>query len=432
MEAITGQTEYFRMQLITLLGRSVAWYKLSDPTSTSNMTTVQIAAAHSFMVAFLLVTRWVSNRQVGYIRFSANTKIMPRPDEINILGASAGPADERLPGQASSVSPLQLLARDRTAPFPIANLAPKQHARTSTFVANIPSPPNSQEDDEGTNIIGDAMEIDWESSPRPQMPGTLVDRTNHTNTVQPKRQPKVARGGYNDRLTQGSGWTGMRSELFGIDDSLSAEAGRKRAEEATKPKLRYQPPTEPNPFRGRLPQAPMSMERRLRNPVSQVQPFKMTPLSKQQDFLKQMRTGILQGKTFSSDSGPKQHSANTTLDPHSNNDDETDEEFSPAKSRTRGGLELKESGWRLASDVAQATGLEDLFGGTGFRIVDEPDVSSGTPTVRSWGHNTWGAAAKMAVVGLLLALVVTVGWNVQPVKRAVCLWLVARLNDMGV
>ncbi|KAK5127481.1 hypothetical protein LTR85_006820 [Meristemomyces frigidus] len=416
MEAVTGRTEYFRMQLVMLAMGSVAYYKLSDPAVTADLTTQQLLAAHSFMIMFVAMIQWVSNRAVSPVIFKLKLNMMPKPEERDVLGALAGPGDERVTPVASSIPPSQLFARDRTAPFPIANLAPK---RSIYGKSAIPSPPPSDETDEE----GDAMDMDWQPSLQSQMPGAKVDRTYRPRLTPPKPKQQNVRSMYNHGTTQGGlGWSGVRDELFGIQDNLQVEAERKRKEEEERAKLRYQPPVELNPFRGRLPQAPMSMERKLRNPITQVS-FKKAPASKQQGFMAQMRSGIEQGKTFAKEQKEvkKQH-AQARLQ-----HEEDDDEFSPAKQRTRGGLELKESNWKLATDVAQATGLEDLFGGNSFRIADEPAIAEMAEKRRQEN----GKMLKLVFGVALPVAVLTACWNVQAVRRTLCLWLVGKLEEGG-
>lgn len=414
MEAVTGQTEHFRMQLIMLVVRAIAYYKLSNSAFTAGLTTQQLLAAHGFTILFLAVVQWVSNRAIRCVVFKLKLNMMPRPEERDVLGALAGPEDERITPQASSIPPSQLFARDRTAPFPIGNLAPK---RSTYQTSTIPSPPPSDETDEE----GDAMDMDWQPSLQSQMPGAKIDRTYRPKLSPSRRTQQSVRSMYNHGTSQGLGWSGVRDELFGIQDHLHSGAERKLKEEEEKAKLRYQPPVEQSPFRGRLPQAPMSMERKLRNPITQVS-FKKTPVTKQQNFLQQMRSGIEQSKTFIKEPEAKKQDA---LARFQINDDD-DDEFSPAKTRTRGGLELKESTWTLPTDVPQATGLEDLFGGS-FNIADGPAITFAAENRRQ----DQGKMLKLAFVVALPIAAVAVGWNVKAVRRVVCMWLVDKLEALG-
>ncbi|KAK4549696.1 hypothetical protein LTR36_004997 [Oleoguttula mirabilis] len=418
MEAVTGQAEYFRMQVVMLAVRAVAYYKLSDPAVTASLTTQQLLAAHAFMMMFMAIVQWVSNLATRPVIFKLKLNMMPKPEERDVLGALAGPGDERITPQASSIPPSQLFARDRTAPFPIANLAPQ---RSTYQKSAIPSPPPSDETDEE----GDAMGMDWQPSLQSQMPGAKIDRTFRPRLTPPKPKQQSVRSTYNHGTTQGLGWSGLRDELFGIQDNLQVDAEREQREAEERAKLRYQPPAELNPFRGRLPQAPMSMERKLRNPITQVS-FKKAPVTKQQDFMSQMRSGIEQGETFAQEQEVKKQHAQARLR-HREDDDE--DEFSPAKLRTRGGLELKASQWRLPTDVPQATGLEDMFAGNSFRIADEP-AFIGDSAKRRWQEDSSRILKVVVGVAVPIALL-TVGWNVQAVRRTVCLWLVGWMEEVG-
>ncbi|KAI7661841.1 hypothetical protein KC319_g8300 [Hortaea werneckii] len=227
---------------------------------------------------------------------------------------------------------------------------------------------------------------------------------------------------------------------------MQLQRERKLHEENEK-KLRYQPPVTQSPFRGRLPQAPMSQERKLRNPPTQFS-FRQTPASKQQNFLQQMRDGIEQGRGFTRQQDhqrqqqqqqqqQRRHQRSQQLPEYQyggdTEDDDDDEDLhSPAKNRTRGELQLRESQWRWAGDQPKDTGLEDLFGGKSFSLADEPAIGG---TVASEEGRTRRQDNRMLFrVGFVL-VVVAVGmagfWAVKPVRRAFCLWLVGRLEGMG-
>ncbi|KAK1818294.1 hypothetical protein LTR12_007326 [Friedmanniomyces endolithicus] len=421
MEQVTGQKEHFRLQAAMLVVRAIAWFKLSDTSVTQALTTQQLVAAHGFVAVFMFTLQWLSDRTIKSVRFKLKQKMTPRPEDRDVLGAYAGPESEEYDPQASSVPPSQLFARDhinRITPFPISNLAPRQSLRGRQTATTMPSPPLSEDSDNE----GDPMEIDDQPSLfQTQMPGAKIDRT-----FRPRIATKVtstsARSLHNHGTTQPAGWSGMREEIFGLQDNLRDRAERKRQELEEKAKLKYQPPVQQSPFRGQLPPAPMSMGRRLRNPVSQLA-FKETPVSKQADFMQQMRNGIEQGQTFAraQEARPQNARMEMLVNEH-------DEDFSPVKSRTRGGLELKQSTWTLAGDTAQqATGLEDLFGGNSFRIVDEPAITLPVSSSRKGG-------SKMLVrLGLGLAVpvaVMAVSWNIESVRRAMCLWLVEAIERL--
>ncbi len=323
-EQITGQTEYFRLQAFTIVIRAIAWYKLSDTTVVQSLTTQQLLAAHGFVAIFMLGLQWLSNRTIKWMRFRIKQKMTPKPEVREILGAYAGPENEEYNRQASSIPPSQLFARDRIdrlTPFPIANLASRQPPRSQQSAASIPSPPRSDETDDER----DSMELDNEPvSSWSRMPGARFDRTYRPKIAQ-KRTTLDARSLHNHGNTQPASWSSMREEIYGLQDNIRATIERQRQEAAEKAKLMFQPPVQQSPFGGQLPPAPMSMERRLRNPVSQLA-FKETPASKQQKFMQQMRNSIEQGKTSTRGQDVKKQTAQHALPSN-----EEDDDFSPSR-----------------------------------------------------------------------------------------------------
>ena len=423
MEAITGQTEHRRIQALLWIVRLAAWYYLSDATVTTHVSTQQLLAAHGFMIAFMILIQWISGRTIKTERWKMRGKIMPSADEVNVFGSIAGPATDHYERQASSVPPVRLFQRDQR-PFPIENLAPRPvprgYSKLEQYYGGMPppSPPDSQ----SVSDDGEAMDLDWRPSLKSQMPGAPIDRT-----FRPKNygaQGPQTRSTWNYGTTQPSGWGAMRNEIFDIQDNARAADERKLQEIQDRAKLRYQPPVEQSPFRGRLPAAPMSMERRLRNPP--LKPlFNTTPLSQQKDFMSQMREGVENVKTFAKRETTTESQKHVHFQTRPSGLDD-DEDFSPAKSRTRGQLELRESGWRLPGDGKQTTGLEDLFAGKSFTIADEPGIKI-APLPRTSSSSLW---TWTVVLGVPVA-VMGVAWNVQPVRRAMCLWLVQRLEEIG-
>ena len=407
MEAINGQTEHFRIQLLLVFVRAIGWYKLSDPWVLADMDRFQQIAAHGFLIVFMVIAQHLSERPIKAEKWKLKGKMMPRPDEIDVFSTTAGPAEEQYQRQASSVPPVRLFARNEK-PFPIEKLnpIPRGYFKLNLPTKPPPSPPESQ-----SPTDDDAMDIDWEAKARPRIRST-----------------------YNYGSTQGLGWTGMRSEIFGIEDNTRVEDDRKRKETEERAKLKYQPPVDPSPFRGRLPQAPMSMERKLRNPVSQVQ-FKAQPLSKRQDFMKQMSEGI-EAARYSGKS--KQEQKEDKMDMRSVLD--FDEDFSPvknrmrghpaiddatpAKGRTKGSLDLHDSGWRLPGDYSKDTGLEDLFAGKSFTINDVDDRRQAPEEQRRPIPLPPAWLVVVAVFGVIGAA----AWSMQPIRRAICYWLIRQLG----
>lgn len=279
------------------------------------------------------------------------------------------------------------------------------------------------------------MELDTAPPSQSRMPGAPDNRrfNPHASTAT-GHQTRSSNATQRFGAPPQQGWEDMRSNLFSIEDDMRAQIERQKFQAAQNAhKLGYNPPVEQSPFRGRLPQAPMSMERRLRNPISQVPQFKESPVTQQKNFLDQMREGIDKGKPFgrNANANTTQHRRpNTaTSGPQEEDDDNASilstTEFSPAAARTRGNLDLRPSSWQLPNDPAvQATGLEDLFGGHSFRISESPelmppDAEGNRRAARSVPQGTlWtlGATAVMVAVGCFV-------YNVPGVRRWVFLGL---------
>ncbi|KAK5110752.1 hypothetical protein LTR62_005629 [Meristemomyces frigidus] len=426
IEAVNGQREHFWLQVLLLAARAVALKMLSFSVRTPAITAQQLTASHAFAAVFILLVQWSSTGVIKTTKFSVKRKLMPRPDEQDVLGAYAGPEAEEYFHQPSSIPPDELFAREqfnRIQPFPINNLAPANTPTSTRFrQAQMPSPPLSvQTDDDG----GDPMDLDDSPYNRSQIRGSLPSRTYNPR-----------QGSHHSPAPAAGGWSGMRDSIFGIRSDFDSQEQQQallqqqqEADRTRRRKLSYQTPVDPSPFRGRLPAAPMSMERRLRNPVTQLA-FKETPVSKQQDFMLRMRGGIGNGKDFST-TGQRQSGLADGRTTALSLDEDSD--FSPRKNdagmgMNMGGLDLKPSSWHLASDQ-QATGLEDMFGGETFRIRDEPPSFDALRAVRAKGRLGFGTVTKM-VLGTAL-LVGVVGWNIEGVRRSWCLWLVARMDDLG-
>ncbi|KAF2210398.1 hypothetical protein CERZMDRAFT_45295 [Cercospora zeae-maydis SCOH1-5] len=291
IEAIDGQQAYFYMQLIILLVRSWSWYTMSYQSSAAKLGKEQMIAVHGFTILFMLVTQSVANRNIKAVQWTMKGKIMPKPSERDILGAVAGPAYEHHTPKPSSKDPWKYLRREDTAQhFDINSLAPKAEQPvlrpTRRSLARQPSPEFSDYGEEDV----DAMETD----DRPVMRSSqrLLDG-------RPNLQP--------------------RHTYMNNTNAAPLAFGDQRQ----------------SPFYGSLPPAPMSMERRLRNPVFRPAVPEQVPLSQQKDFMAQMRRGV-KSVTF------------------------------PEKGTN---FQLKQSTWVLPGDVKE-TGIEDRFN-TSFRLDDE-------------------------------------------------------------
>ena len=427
VEFVFGRSQYFLMQLILLSVRTTSWLNLSNASVTSDLTRPQLLAAHGFMIAFIPVIQKYSERVIRYDAWKIKGKMMRSPDEVDVFGAFAGPERDHSPPQASSRPPLRLFERNNE-PFPIESLAPRatrSNANRSLPYQPPPSPPDSQ------SVSDDDIEnhMNWERS------GATIDRTFRPQTT------LTTNSNYSYGMTQPRGWGPIREEIFGMQTQQAAEEQR-RTEEAEKEKLRQKELANRSPFRGTLPPDPM--QRRYHGVQPQIQK-KHVPLSERPDFYEQM------SNSFGSQRfGAKMPSKIGTLDrtrgaastakknvsfPGAGglNLNEDDEDFSPVKTRRQGpreasasgSLNFHQSGWQLP-DKTEATGLEDLFGGRSFRIADEPGgtIAAGSRSADNW---SWGTT----LMWVLPVVVLTVGWNVESIRRVVCLWLVEKLEGMG-
>ncbi|KAH9836919.1 Ima1 N-terminal domain [Teratosphaeria destructans] len=421
IQEVTGQKERLGLQAILLIVRAIAFFNLSDVRTTRDTTAPQRMAVHGFIILFITALTWLSERCIKPTSFKLDIKLMPEPRVENVLGRFAGPAPPPYQGVPSSTAPMQLFARDRSAPFPIASLASKRPAARDV----LPSPAASDETEVDSDD-GDAMDIDAppaRSSLRSRMPGAPVDRVWRPKQGHQQQQSNQ-RSMYNYGTTQGSGWSGMRDEVFSIQDNVRAEQERRRQEEEQKSRLRYDPPAQQNPFRGRLPQAPMSLERRLRNPPTQVS-FKKTDSSKQKDFLQQMRDGIESGSTFRPARKNADIARRNDIFMGMQLDDGEEGGPSPAKTRTRGDLALKPAAWQLPPDPNDATGLEEHFGRS-FGISDEPVEVREAAAAQAENGMTEARLLISGLIGGALAVV----WYFR-LWQPVCLWLAIALDRMG-
>jgi phage FluMu protein Com len=429
---ITGQKQHFVIQALVMAIRTISYVVLSDKSRISEMKWSQIVAMHGATIVFIVGGRYLSRGAIEIHKWRLNNRMMPKPEDQDVLGQYAGPATEKHVPQASSRLPFDIHAKKHREPFPIQALAPQR----STYGSNVwntfaGGPPPSPQGSDST--VEDPMDLDSNPPAESRMPGVPENRTyNPYAATASGRQVRPSTASQRFGAPSPKGWEDMRSNLFSIEDDLRAQQERQKFQAAQNAhKLSYNPRADQSPFRGRLPQAPMSMERRLRNPISQVPQFKEPPVTQQKNFLDQMREGIDKGKPFARDAANRRPRPRTPAD-----DDASDimstTEFSPAAARTRGNLDLRPSDWHLPSDTAAATGLEDLFGGNSFRISESPELMprSGEqrPAPRSMPAGTRWTMIATAVLVLLGVFV----FNVPVVKRWVCLGLYDLLVSAGV
>lgn len=395
--SIIGQMEHFWIQVAMLVGRSLAWYALSTVEVSFGWTSKQVLAAHSFSIVLLLLGQRASELPIKTERWKIQGRFMPDPGREDVFGATAGPSEEASSGEASSIPPVKLFARDER-PFPISTLAQRNSEPRGYSRLNINSiPPPSPPDSPSVSDHGDAMEID---SPY------------NTNRSAPLQTGSI----YSSGVAQSSGWTGMRNEMWSLQGQARAGEPRKRSIAEQSARLESQPCAEPSPFRGRLPAAPMSMERRLRAPVSQLK-FKETPQSEKKDFMERMR-----GNRTGSNGHSSTHLNHETGPRHDRNLFDNDLDFSPARARTRGNLDLYDSGWRLPEDGRQTTELEELLGGQSFSLEDRPAVDI-VPIVKP--SMRLSPSFWLSLLGILAALFF------PPVRRFWALWLYRKIDELG-
>lgn len=279
MEAITGQGNYFWIQVMTLAVRAWAWYNLSDPSTTAIFTKEQLIATHGFVMFFIIITQLVAQRGIRPVRWSMKGKMMPKPSDQDILGVHAGPAPDHLTPKASEKDPFRYLHHESPGPLEVISEITKrqqkqqqqrqfQYSRSSRMTAQQPSPDYS--DDE------DAMETD----DQPVMRSSQRIANQHT--------PLQPRGGHHTQRNASTLSFGgdMSNRVYDMQTQMRAEQERMRVQQQRQ--MQHQP----SPFYGRLPPAPMSMERRLRNPVIVPQEPAQVPLSQQPDFMSRMRAGV--------------------------------------------------------------------------------------------------------------------------------------------
>lgn len=315
MEAVAGQQNYFYIQMVILAIRCMAWWNLSDPQTLANLDTQQIIATHAFTIFFVLVTHSVAKRSIVPVRWTMRGKMMPKPSEKAVLALDAAPAGINHTPKANQKDPYRYIRnKPSSAPFDINSLAPK--ASTSGFQAASSKPfkPTQQLTPEYSDEYDDEdpMELDDASyvqsrfqNPRPDL------QPSHTY--------------YNHNNMPALGVNNMRDALSSVQSNMQSQA--QRLSDVNAAKFAYNPG--PSPFYGSLPPAPMSMERRLRNPPQgTLQRGKPEiPMSEKKDFMQLMRNGV------------------------------KPVEFT----RTKENFELKKSDWVLPGDV-KSTGLEERFG----------------------------------------------------------------------
>ncbi|KAF7192672.1 Integral inner nuclear membrane protein ima1 [Pseudocercospora fuligena] len=318
IEAVHGQNNYFYMQVIILAIRSMAWYTVSDTKYIAKLDREHVIAVHGFAILFMLMTQAIANRSITLQNWTMKGKVMPKPEEQDILSETAAEPEPHFTSKPSSNDPWKYLRKEEQPSWD-SLLAPKAKQPVLRPNVGLYQPPPSPEDSEFGDE--DAMETDY----RPVM------RSSQRLNMQQRPRLEPTHTYMNHSNAPPLSFGDVRNGLSGVEYQMHAEDERRQQEEQQK--LQYLPERK-SPFYGSLPPAPMSMERRLRNPVLRPTEPAKVPLSQQKDFMAQMRRGV-----------------------------------KPVQFPEKGSnFELKKSSWVLPSDKKEL-GFEDRFMNT-FSLQD--------------------------------------------------------------
>ncbi|WEW55425.1 hypothetical protein PRK78_000856 [Emydomyces testavorans] len=185
---ISGVREYYRIQLITLVVRFIAWTVLQD-SSITGLNPRLSPAIHAFMGLFTVVVSFVALRSSwphivntmqttiasrSAIQFSMKPLVSWSDSIEPLLAKPAGNKEDLTQmlsnSQTSTSNPSQNAQR-----FPIANLAPARAASPESYV--LPTPPPDLADD------SDAM--DWTPSQKTLQPSFHVRRIEPESITAP-------------------------------------------------------------------------------------------------------------------------------------------------------------------------------------------------------------------------------------------------------
>ncbi|KAL1302103.1 hypothetical protein AAFC00_002538 [Neodothiora populina] len=366
----TGLADFYRFQAAVLFWRFAVWWKLSTHFAQGSSTTVT-RALHGLSLLVTIIGIVFPQRMVKYVR---TQRISFRDTTAPLVEPDAFQYPTEIHPQPSS------LRKPPTQPFNISNLSSRSPlglgnpVSRSSPLAAPPTPPAS--DTEFSNHQDAADSMDWEPLPRQSSP--LIRRTQNPTVPQ------------------------MTSSFPPVPAP------------AIPAFLRPPPPAgaagAPSPFVGRLPPAPISPAHRLRNPPPQPQ-FKPTPLSKQQDFFKQMglSSAALPSSSKQSSSKPSKKPNTTSRRRRRDSDAESEEtvpsdteapqstyvrtqrRYNTRKAKQEGYQEEEEqeaeqedmfrpARWTLKSDLDAAakgtgTGLEDMFSSS-FKLGGDTPTST--------------------------------------------------------
>lgn len=338
----SGLGDFYRFQAVILTLRFGVWWTVTH-SADYQWGSQGARGLHGLALFFICIGALSSQRMVKYLpapKFSFRDTTQPLVDADSFQYPS-----DPMDGQLAS-HPLSASRRaNHSTSFDIASLGPRrepdryqQQSPASRFAAPPTPPPDAD--------AADSM--DWEPlSPRRASP--MIRRTHNPimNHSLPQQQPPIP-----------------AIPAF-LRPAATASTGEK------------------SPFTGRLPPAPMSPAHRLRNPPAPPQ-FKPTPLSKQQDFFKQMGlssaalplTSSFGPSTRTRSRDSRRRGSSATVEDNDDNDDEN-EASSYARQQTylqsqKANDPFRPSQWTLKSDLDAArqgtgTGLEDMFS-TSFKL----------------------------------------------------------------
>ncbi|EAS33008.3 uncharacterized protein CIMG_04032 [Coccidioides immitis RS] len=146
---ISGAREYYRIQIVTLVVRFVAWTALQD-TSITALNPKLTPAIHTFMAFFTLITTIASR---AAIRFSTRPLVSWNDNIESLVPKPNG----NIEGPSQSFSNLEASIPQLSQPvqrFPIANLAPARALSPEPY--NPPTPP--------PDLAADFDAMDWTPS----------------------------------------------------------------------------------------------------------------------------------------------------------------------------------------------------------------------------------------------------------------------------
>lgn len=290
IEAVLGQREYFTLQVIMLAVRSIVFSIVTSPTMSAAHSPQRMIAVHGFAALFLPFAQWLAESKLQPVKWKIHGSIMPSPSERDVLSAYAGPSQEHHLPQASEEDPFRLLRESGPSPFRAA--ASPQSKKALSPQRPYLSPPQESDD-------SDAMDTDPDP---PSLAATSATKTRFTN-LRPNIEPTHT--WFNHRNTPPLGLSDMAANLPTPANSQDQHHQPQRLPAAFSTSrtttTSFGAPSAPRPpFSVPVPPAPMSQERRLRNPWSA---FATTsprgpnaspppPLSEQKDFMARMRAGV--------------------------------------------------------------------------------------------------------------------------------------------